>query len=65
MLITTDMIEEKLRLHKQLVCTSAYDYTSARAVRGAGCIDILFVFAEEVAQCAFGLESAAALSLEV
>lgn len=65
MLITTDTIAQKLRLHKQLVCTSAYDYTSACAVRSAGCIDILFVLAEEVAQCAFGHESAAALSLEV
>lgn len=52
-------------MYKQLVCISAYDYTSARAVRSAGCIDILFVLAEEVAQCAYGLESAAALSLEV
>lgn len=63
--ITTDTITEKLRLHKQLVCTSAYDYTSACAVRGAGCIDVLFVLVQEVAQCAYGLESAAALSLEV
>ena len=63
--IITDTIAEKLRLHQQLVCTSAYDYTSACAVRSAGCIDILFVFVQEVAQCVYGLDSAAAMSLEV
>ncbi|KAF8243540.1 Phosphoenolpyruvate/pyruvate domain-containing protein [Wilcoxina mikolae CBS 423.85] len=45
---------------KPLVCISAYDYATALSAGRAGGIDVVFVLAQEVAQCALGLESAAA-----
>ena len=63
--ITTNTITEKLRLHKQLAYTSAYDCAPTYAARGTGCIDILFVLTQEAAQCACGPESTAALFLSI
>ena len=64
MLITTDTITEKLRLHKQLFYTSAYCYAPC-AVCSAGRNRLFLCPPREWRDCAYALEFLTALSLEV
>ena len=62
---TISDVRRKLDAGIPLTAITAYDYTTALSARRAGGIDVVFVLAEEVARCALGLDSSAAITLGV